>query len=245
MKIAFALSLTTPEQLETFRRTTFAAKIPLELSGELLDVSLPTRLNVSGIREIVPADLSRLIVGENLTVQLEFSRLFRRRCRRAAELGAQYVCADFDLSGTLRDPARTSDAAKLLPELLGIALRERMQMLLRLRLPAPEVPTEPELSAFRRRLLMPNLDFCLDFHPHEPGALEQLEKRVNAAITYWRINFEPTKGNRLTPALWEKFAGVMTQSIFNSAQVAICPGPALPDELLVQEIVSALPKLEE
>lgn len=245
MKLSFALSLPHAEQLECFLHTSFAHRINLELSGALLDEPLPEKLTAVGIREIVPADLSRLIVGENLTVQLEFSRLFRKRCRRAAQLGARYIGADFDLPGILRVPERANAAAQLLPELLGIAAREHLELRLQLRLPPADVLNFADLIAFSRQFMLPNIGFAWDFHPHEPGAFDRLDIRdFHFSTGNWRINFEPEKGNRLTSALWEKFSAILTTSPFTSAEVAISPGLALPDELLLRETFSALPPWE-
>lgn len=83
----------------------------LEFSGEMLDSSTarrrvnrfaPDRLALS-VHDVVPPELARLVPTQKLALQLEFTKLFRARCRRAAELKAQEIGVSFDLETAFGD----------------------------------------------------------------------------------------------------------------------------------------------
>ena len=173
----------------------------LEFSGEMLDSSparrrvhrfAPDRLALS-VHDLVPPELARLVPTQKLALQLEFTKLFRARCRRAAELKAQEIGVSFDLETAFGDARYAAELMRLLRACWGILAEFRLTLRFSLRLP-PE-PGKPELSRFvefRRSCLCPAVAFALELHPLEPG-MARLNKEALKPLRFcnelWRLEF--------------------------------------------------------
>ena len=94
----------------------------------------------------------------------------------------------------------------------------------------------------------PHLHTVIEFHPHEPGAFEELEKCfdiVRFHRRYWRVFFEPEHGNYLSPALLRKFLEAADMKNVPSARVAIAPGHQMPDEITLKELLKLIGDIED
>ena len=108
----------------------------IELPGELLDVASirkrllkPVRGLSFGIADVVSPELARRVAEADLPVRLEFQQLFRERCRRASELRASELTADFDFTRAAAEPEYRERLRLLLRGCYGIL--EEFHMTLR------------------------------------------------------------------------------------------------------------------
>lgn len=235
MKKVFFHTVTTAGQLDFFQRTRPDAV--LDISGDLLNTA-DDSVKCGGIRDIISPQLTRLIAGEKLPVQSDFIQLFRERCRRAAQLNASFVTADFDPLACCNDEDKEKKLLEFISGLLGILHQYKLTLLFTVRLPMTGEDDMVKIKKFRHKLLYPGLGFAFDFHPHEPGAFDCC--RIPDIFPFdcgnWQISFEPEKGNFLTRQLIDKFFTISETPYLPSARISVNIGKIQPDVMMIQDI---------
>ncbi len=235
MKKIFRFSFARPEQFHAVGRRKLADFSGYELPGELLTDDLHLTASPDfycGVRDLAAPQLARLIPYENLVMRSEFARFFAKRCRSAAKLGATYVTADFDLAHALANDEMRRKLQCFLKGLFGILAENHLTLLVPVRIPAvPDGAAARDIRDFCRGLLYPGIGLYLDFHPHEPGAFDfvQTLAELRFDARYWRIYFEPERGNQLTVPLLEKLFAALENTAVPQAEIAIAPGNTVPD----------------
>ena len=241
MKNNFHLSIESAGQLDFLRNTPLRGFSSLEISGELLAQGkelVPEKLRVSAIRDLISPVLARLITFENISMQIKFGQLLRRQIALAADLGATAGSIDFDLPEILGDREKEKKLLLLVKGLFGIAAGYKFKLLIQLRIPGSNNLDMQQLLRFKQALLYPDFGYIFDFHPHEPGAFdfEGQVAKLPFDTGFWRLSFEPDKGNMLTKPLLEKFNAMTGQSMLMQGDVFICPGKAELDNHLLEKI---------
>ena len=241
MKNNFHLSIENAGQLEFLRNTRVTGFSSLEISGDLLEQnkeSFPKNFRICAIRDLISPVLARLITFENISMQIKFGQLLRRQIALASELGATSGTIDFDLPEIIGTPEKEKQLHLLLKGLFGIAAGYKFKLLIQLRIPGSTDFDMQQLLRFKQGLLYPDFGYIFDFHPHEPGAFDFEEKVAKLPFDtgFWRLSFEPDKGNMLTRLLMEKFSAMTDHSMLPHGEVFICPGKAELDDALLAKI---------
>lgn len=233
------LSLETPE---------FSELLPLlknwdllEIPGDALDSAdflhkirkYPVRLL---IRDLCAAELARRLPESSLSVRREFSRMFRERCARAAELGAAEISIAFDFARAVEFPEYGACLRFFLRSCCGVLEEFHLTLSIPLRIPgaAPQ-----KFLQFLHQALYPGFHLLPDFHPHEPGAFEQLPgaaKKLRFERSLWRITYEPSLGNYLAPELIRRFFTALSLEKNETVGVLFAPGKSRMERSLIESL---------
>ena len=254
--IEFGLSISSEEHFEKLPIKKAAKFDFLEFSGSLLDSEPACRklesLQKAGValvvRDFLNPSLVRLVPTEKFQVHLEFDRQLHLRCSAAASLGADMAGAAFDVEKALEDSEYAASLIKLLKSSFATFHNNGLEILLPGRIPAsPGSEDITKVISFSSQLLNPHLITAIEFHPHEPGAFDELEKHFNILRfhrNYWRVFFEPEHGNYLSSSLLKKFLDAADMKSVVSSRVAIAPGNQMPDDDTLQELLKLIGEIE-
>ena len=197
--IEFGLSISCEEHFEKLPVRKAAGFDFIEFSGSLLDSDLCCRklesLRNAGcalvVRDLLDPALVHLVPAENFQVKLEFDRKLHERCRIAGNLGADMAGAAFDIVRALEQPEYSNNLIKLLKSSFATFYQNNMTMVLPGRIPAPPGCADiTGVIGYAAKLMNPRSVVVIEFHPHEPGAFEELEKHfdiIRFHRNYWRI----------------------------------------------------------
>ena len=255
--IEFGLSISCEEHFEKLPIKKASGFDFVEFSGGLLDSEQACRklesLRKAGcmlvVRDLLAPALVHLVPTENFQVKLEFDRKLHERCRAASNIGVDMVGAAFDVMRALEFPEYSVNLVKLLKSSFAVFHEYNMDILLPGRIPsAPGGYDITDVIGYASKLMNPRIHTVIEFHPHEPGAFEELEKSFDTLRfhrRYWRVFFEPEHGNYLSPALLRKFLDAADMKSVPSARVAIAPGYQMPDELTLKELLKLIGDVED
>lgn len=146
-------------------------------------------------------------------VRQDFYRLFANRCRIAASLGAVAASLAPDLESALSGQEQVK-FRQTLGMCFGIAEKFRLPLNLELRIPGAAAVKPEAFLNFKKSLLYPLRTMCV-LHPHEPGALDAMEK-FSAVCRFecdmCRIVFDAASGNYITANLLRKVLSMLRQA---------------------------------
>ena len=212
MSVRFGISALLPEQLSQL-----PAKLPqvlsaVEFPGCMLDTTAGiqklTQLRKNNVllwgREFISPEIAALIPSENCKLRAELESHFQKRCVQAAELGVKHFSVAFDLFQAVADGRYREQLSRFLRRCAGVIHPLDQTLLTVCRIPGGGTFDRwEELLKFRRDLLCPGIGLLLEFHPHEPGAPEIINKALQVFRlhdTCRRICYDSGVGNTLTPA---------------------------------------------
>lgn len=254
--IEYGLSIASDEHFERLSVKKVARFDFLEFPGSLLDSELSCRKLESLhraecpliVRDLLDPTLVRLVQNEIFQVKLEFDRKLHRRCSAASALGADTAGADFDIINAVEDKEYGKGLASLVKSTLGTFNEHKLTLALPGRIPLPsEEFTIADVINYSRSFISPQVICAFEFHPHEPGAFETVDKYCDILRFYrsfWRICFEPEHGNILNEALLRRFLDALKMSDVVHASVALCPGHQIPDDDMLDELLNIIAGVE-
>ena len=159
-------------------------------------------------------------------VRQEFYRLFTQRCQTAAANNAFASSLAPDLENALHDPAYAAKLHDTLGVCFGIAEKIRLPLTLELRIPGAAAADPAGYLRFKHSLLYPLRTLCA-IHPHEPGALEALEKFAGECkfdCDIFRVSFDAASGNYLSDNLFSRLRQFIRRSGFAAPVIIFDPG---------------------
>lgn len=166
----------------------------IELPGELLDVASirkrllkPVRGLSFGIADVVSPELARRVAEADLPVRLEFQQLFRERCRRASELRASELTADFDFTRAAAESEYRERLRLLLRGCYGILEEFHMTLRFPVRIDFAAGEDGAQYVRLLRELLYPHLELALEIDPAEPPEGKSLPETLHFHSSYWRL----------------------------------------------------------
>lgn len=182
----------------------------LELSGELATApgfALPEHLQKKSII-ICNSDERKFfntIPDASSGVRQDFYRLCEHRCAAAENLQAVYATFAPELESAFAVPANPvlRDAFAMC---FGFAEKHRTPLALEVRIPGIAAGATEKFAHFKHSLLYPLRTMCV-LHPHEPGALEIMEKfaaELPFDCDMFRIVFDAAAGNYLSGTLLQR-----------------------------------------
>jgi hypothetical protein len=146
------------------------------------------------------------LIDAGYSMTREFYRVFSAGCTEFAKLGAKEISLGIDWESVFDNEKFSASVSDILRCCYGIIYRNRLTPLIELRLPGVAAGQVEKFLRFRNRLLIPARTL-VDLHPHEPGALELMEK-FSAVLPFEvsriRVSFDASEGNYLSPKLLER-----------------------------------------
>lgn len=146
------------------------------------------------------------LIGAGRGVMMEFYRLFARNCEEYARMGVREIAMTVDWETLTGDDLYADKLRDVLRCCYGIMSEYKLCALLELRIPGFISSRPVEFRKFRNSLLLP-IRTLIDFHPHEPGALELLSDyaaEMPFDTSRFRVSFDASGGNYLSDNLLEK-----------------------------------------
>lgn len=159
-------------------------------------------------------------------IRNDFFRVFAARCEKCAALGARAITLGIDWENLFDDPGYAAKLREVLRCCFGIAAGHRQLVLLELRTPGIAAGRPAEFRRFRDSLLYP-VRTLIDLHPHEPGALEALEKfsaALPSDVSHCRISFDAAGGNYLSAKLRERITAAIRPVGAENTSLCFYPG---------------------
>lgn len=159
-------------------------------------------------------------------IKLEYFRMFSGCCADFSRWGAKEITLCVDWEAAFSDTDYAVNLREILRCCFGITEKYRLKPVLELRIPGSAVLDPAQFIKFRNSLLIP-VRTLVDLHPHEPGALEFLEK-FSAAMPFdsscFRISFDAVGGNYLTVKLLDKICQYIRPAGAETPQICFYPG---------------------
>lgn len=159
-------------------------------------------------------------------VRQEFYRLFAKRCQAAVTANAGCCSLAPDLEYALNEPDHAAKLHRTLGVCFGIAEKCRLPLTLEVRIPGAAAAKTADFLRFKHALLYPLRTICA-IHPHEPGALEALEKFAGDCkfdCDIFRVCFDAASGNYLSDNLFNKLRQFLRKSGFADPVIIFDPG---------------------
>ncbi|MBQ7395305.1 MAG: hypothetical protein IJW08_02075 [Lentisphaeria bacterium] len=254
--IEFGLSISTDEHIEKLPVKRTSRFDFLEFSGNLLDSDAACRklesLRKAGcslvVRDMLDPSLVHLVQTENFQVKLEFDRKLHERCKTAASLGVDMAGIAFDITRALEAQDYADGLMKLMKSTFATFHGNSMKLVIPGRIPSsPGAGNITQFFAFLKNVMYSNIVSAIEFHPHEPGAFEELEQHFGVLRfhrNFFRLFFEPEHGNYLSSALLKKFLDAADMKSVVSSRVAIAPGHQMPDDAMLKELLELISGIE-
>ena len=166
------------------------------------------------------------LIDSGRGVKMEFYRLFARNCEEYTSIGIREITMTVDWETVTNDDLYADKMREVLRCCYGIMFEHRLTAVLELRIPG-FISSQPlEFLKFRDSLLFP-IRTLVDFHPHEPGALELLSSYA-AAMPFdssrFRVSFDASGGNYLSGNLLEKIREKLHAVGKEVPEIAFYPG---------------------
>jgi len=252
----WGLSLRTLEQLAGLPDALPERLRLLELPGEVLeDRTLCRKLEryrssgiVFVIRELMDGTLADMIAGETLPGRIDFDRRLRARCEIFSDLGIDLIGTGLDPLAMMEESGRGSRV--MLRSLFDLCDAKGVKLLLPCRIPAVpgiEAPVK-KLAAFRRELLTPGIRYLVDFHIHEPGALDAPAETLaplGLDVALFRISYRPDLGNRLEPSAVSRALGLLPGRIPEAVSILLAPGMVPMEEDALNRLSGLIASVEQ
>lgn len=159
-------------------------------------------------------------------IKQEYFRMFASCCADFFRWGASEISLGVDWESVFASADYAMKLREILRCCFGITEKYRLKPVFELRIPGSAGLTPENFLRFRNSLLIP-VRTLIDFHPHEPGALELLEKFTSSLpfdSNRFRISFDASGGNYLTPNLLEKIRRNIRPVGAEAAQICFYPG---------------------
>ena len=255
--IEFGLSVFCEDHFEKLPLRKVSGFDFLEFSGSLLDSDSACRklesLNRAGcglvVRDLLDPALVHLVPTENFQVKLEFDRKLHERCRIAGNLGVNMAGAAFDIMAALEHQDYSDKLVHLLKSTFATFNQYNLDVVFPGRIPSPPGGTDiTQVMEFAAKMLYSRIFTVIEFHPHEPGAFEELEKHYDVIRfhrNFWRVFFEPEHGNYLSQTLFKRFLDTANMKNIALSKIAIAPGRQLPDETVLKELLKLIGDIED
>ena len=230
MKIHYGISINDSEDIAGL--PPLPAIDLVEVPGDLCsgtDFALPRhwRQKQLWIRNSDDIRFFRSLPDAGFGVRQEFFRLYSRRCQAAAAVNACGCSIAPDLENALNDPEYAVKLRGAMGVCFGIAEKLRLPLTLELRIPGAAAVNPAGFLRFKHTLLYPLRTVCA-IHPHEPGALEALEKFTGECqfdSDVFRVCFDAASGNYLSDTLFRKLRQLIRKSGFAAPVIIFDPGP--------------------
>ena len=254
--IEYGLSIASDEHFERLSIKKAARFDFFEFPGTLLESDSSCRKLESlhraecplVVRDLIDPTLVRLVQNEIFQVKLEFDRKLHQRCAAASALGADTAGADFDVINAVEDEVYGKGLASLIKSTLGTFYTHNLKLALPGRIPLPSGEVSiADVVKYNRNFVSPQVICAFEFHPHEPGAFETIEKHFDLLRfyrSYWRICFEPEHGNTLNTALLKRFLDTLKMNDVVCSRIAFCPGHQIPDDEALDELLKVIAEVE-
>lgn len=239
------LALSSGRQLALLPERLPAGLSLLEFPGEFLESAADRRRlgryvssRTAGlIRDIVDPGVSRLVAGESLSVRLEFFKLLRARCRRAAELRVRECSLDLDLPRVASTPEWALRVSELLQGCWGIFDEFEIRLRLPLRLsPEPGGLDAEKFLELRRRMLYPAvaplLECCCEEFRGVPFQAEELLGGVAFYGDCWHLVFSGAACGESEAGAVKRLLRVATERVPRECRVYLAPGAAFFEDFL-------------
>lgn len=146
------------------------------------------------------------MIGSGRGVMMEFYRIFSRYCEDYAASGVSEITLTVDWENVVNDTVYADKLREVLRCCYGIIARNNQSAILEMRIPGFVSSMPEKFIQFRNSLLFP-IRTLIDFHPHEPGALEMLAefaRKMPFESSRFRVCYDASGGNYLTSNLLEK-----------------------------------------
>jgi len=252
----WGLSLRTLEQLAGLPSRLPERLRLLEVPGEVLeDRALCRKLEdfrssgiVFVIRELMDGKLADMISNETLSGRIDFDRRLRARCEIMGDLGIDLAETGLDPFSMMEEQGR--GALAMLKSLFDLCDGKDVKLLLPCRVPAApgnDFPME-RLAAFRRGLLSPGIRYLVDYHIHEPGALELppgVLSPLGLDTALFRIAYRPDLGNKLEPSALRRALEILAVRTPEPLPVLLAPGAVPVEEDALNRLPGIISAVEQ
>lgn len=229
MKLLYGIAVASVNQLAELPELKKAAflEVPSSLR-ELPDFRIPMAWKrrfrrVTGRSEA--RTLSSLIDAKK-SIQIDFLRVFAGCCEYFSKLGAAEISLGVDWEAAFSDPGYALKVRDILRSCYGITEKYSLTPILELRIPGSAAAGGMDFYRFRNSLMIP-VRVLIDLHPHEPGALELME-RFSATMPFvcdkLRISFDAAGGNYLTGKLLERICKCVRPAGVAIPEISFYPG---------------------
>lgn len=229
MKLRYGITVASMRQLAELPELKKAAFLELPSTlREQSDFKLPAAWKsrfkrVTGRSEA--RTLSSLIDAKK-SILIDFLRVFSGCCENFAKLGASEITLGVDWEAAFSDPAYAREISSILRSCFGITEKHALALILELRVPGSAAAGGMGFYRFRNSLMIP-VRTLVDLHPHEPGALELME-RFSAAMPFecdkLRISFDASGGNYLTEKLLARICKCVRPAGAAIPEITLYPG---------------------
>ena len=209
MKIDYGISIGSDCPVSLLRETEeFSA---VEIPGSMLagkNFALPAALSRKKlfVRNNDERSFFRTVSDTNSGIRQDFYRLIQQKLDAAAQAGVSGVTITADMENLTVQEKLPENLRALLGVYCGMAEARRIPLLLEIRIPGKAAEMPEAYLQLKHALLYPYRTLC-EIHPHEPGALEALEKfsaGCRFECSMFRVCFDAAAGNHLTAALFTR-----------------------------------------
>lgn len=146
------------------------------------------------------------LIDSGSAMTRDFLRVFSACCADCVKYNIREISLGADWENIFSDPSYAEKFREILRCCFGITVKYNLTAVLEVRVPGVAAGDPLEFLRFRDSLLFP-VRTLINFHPHEPGALDVMEK-FSAALPFEvsriRVSFDAADGNYLTPRLLER-----------------------------------------
>ena len=209
MKINYGIAVSSVRQLSELpdlKKAGFleVASNCIRSSDFVLPKAWKTRLSRVSSRS--EARTFSAMIGSGRGVMMEFYRMFSRYCEENAAFGVKEITLTVDWETVVNDDVYAAELREVLRCCYGIIARNRQSAILEMRIPGFISSMPEKFIHFRNSRLFP-VRTLIDFHPHEPGALELLaefSRKMPFESSRFRVSFDASGGNYLSVNLLEK-----------------------------------------
>lgn len=229
MKINYGISISGDTDISML--TEFPEFQTLELPGNMVadkNFSLPRGFEPGNIfiRNNDERRFFRTLPDAGSGIRQDFYRLVQQKLSAAAKIGARGITLVPDWENLLTLDKIPENLRSVLGVYCGIAELNRIPLLLELRIPGRAAESPQKYIRFKHTMLYPFRTLC-EIHPHEPGALDAIEKfaaecRFDCDI--FRICFDADAGNHLTGTLFERLLKLLKPGGSDQPLLIFSPG---------------------
>ena len=193
-------------------------------------------------RDFIQPDWAAPIPAENCKLRAELEQHVQALCAKAADAGVKLLSITFDLFQAVSDSEYKEKLIRYLRRCAGVIYPFNQTLLLVCRVPGGgTVDAWEEIYAFRRELLVPNIEFLIELHPHEPNAPEIINQALHTFRlhdTFRRVCYDSSVGNSLTPGVLKRCSETCSKDLDPEIIIFLNPGSGKFDTSLLAELDS-------
>lgn len=207
--ISWGISLSSLEHESALPRTLPECFSLVEMPGFTLEPLKKKQLKLSYsnitelyFRELLEPTVTREIFSQSTAIRDGLKSHIRKTIEDTGDIRGSGIMLDFGIERCFNNPELTRKVSSFINGLSHSLYHSETKLLLPVRVPLPEEldSAEPYLE-FLKKLMLPQVGFSVDIHPHELAGKKFTPRDVMSWLEFdtvlLRFVYEPQTGNRL------------------------------------------------